>query len=175
MKNDYVWARTILSVYRYLERIAGAIDKIIMQKALSSANICGQNYYQNNVYTLSQNLIDLSERKVTLINLKILTENTLSKIDKDDANILIEKFFDGVKSKDIASRHEFSMRTVFRRIDSAVQKFAKTLSMQGYGDLALQNMLKDENWILCVYNRLATNVDEDFTLSGIFLKKAVSM
>lgn len=175
MKNDYVWARTILSVYRYLERIAGAIDKIIMKKALSSANICGQNYYQNNIYTLSQNLIDLSERKVTLINLKVLIEDTLGVIDKNDANILIEKFFDGVKSKDIAQRHEFSMRTVFRKIDSAVQSFAKALCMKGYGDIALQDMLKDESWILCVYNRLSTKLEEDFTLSSIFLKKAVSL
>ena len=39
MKNDELWAKTLLSVYRYLERIAGAIDKIILRSGLNSANM----------------------------------------------------------------------------------------------------------------------------------------
>ena len=38
MNSDCVWAKTLLSVYRYLERIAGAIDKIIEKTGLGSAN-----------------------------------------------------------------------------------------------------------------------------------------
>ena len=30
MKNDLHWTKTILTVYRYLERICGGMDKIIM-------------------------------------------------------------------------------------------------------------------------------------------------
>ncbi len=175
MKNDYVWARTVLTVYRYLERIAGAIDKIVLQSALSSAYVSSENFYQNNVYTVSQKLIDLGQRKITLINLKLLIEDALKFVSEKDAEILVEKFFDGVKSKDIAQNHNISMRTVFRRIDAAVKSFSNVLCMKGYGNIALQKMLKDENWILCVFERFCTKPQEEFSFSQIFLKKAVSM
>ena len=175
MKCDYVWAKTLLSVYRYLERIAGAIDKIIEKTGLGSANICGQNYYLNNIFTVSQKMIDLSERKVTLINIKVLVEEALKKIDPEDAEILIEKFFDGVKTREIVELHEISMRTAFRKIDSAIKSFASALVLKGFDDLRLEKMLQNEHWILQVHERLLARDEEDVTLSGMFLKKAVIM
>lgn len=175
MKGDYVWARTLLSVYRYLERIAGAIDKIVEQTGLGSANICGQNYFYNNIFTVSQKMIDLSERKVTLINVKLLVENSLRKIDPEDAEILIEKFFDGVKTKDIVERHGISMRTAFRKIDCAIKSFASALVLQGFDTDRLQQTLKDEHWIIQVHDRLLAKDEEDVSLSEMFLKKAVVM
>lgn len=175
MKNDnIVWTKTILTVYRYLERIAGAIDKIIMQSALGSGNICGQNYYFNNVYSVTDKIINLSERKVTLINLKVLIEDTLAEIDKKDALILIEKFLDGEKTKEIMERNNISMRTVFRKLDNALKSFGNRLNVKGYDENKIYSMLKDENWILNVYSRYSKN-GEEIVLSNIYLAKAVSM
>ncbi len=175
MKNDELWAKTLLSVYRYLERIAGAIDKIILRSGLNSANIVGQNYFYNNVFTISQKLIDLSERKVTLINLKVLIEQTLAEMDEKDALILIDKFVDGVKTKDLVERHKLSTRTVFRKIDSALKNFAWHLCLKGYGAAALEKMLANENWLNNVHLRLVTKNDDTFTLSKMDLKNAVSL
>ena len=175
MRTDFTWAKTLLSVYRYLERIAGAIDKIVEKTGLGSANICGQNYFYNNIFAVSQKMIDLSERKVTLINVKILVEETLKKIDPEDAEILIEKFFDGVKTRELVELHDISMRTAFRKIDSAVKSFASALVVKGYDDIALEKMLKNEHWILQIHERLLTKDEEDVSLSGMFLKKAVVM
>lgn len=175
MKTDYVWAKTVLSVYRYLERIAGAIDKIVEKTGLGSANICGQNYFYNNIFTVAEKMIALGQRKVTLINLKILVEDTLKKINPQDAEILIEKFFDGVKTRELVEIHNMSMRTAFRKIDSAVKSFASALVMSGFDDKKLENMLQDEQWILQVHQKLLTKDEDDISLSGIFLKKAVAM
>ena len=175
MKGDYVWAKTVLSVYRYLERIAGAIDKIIEKTGLGSANICGQNYFYNNILTVAEKMIDLGQRKVTLINLKILVENSLKKIDAKDAEILIEKFFDGVKTRELVEIHGMSMRTAFRKIDSAVKSFASALVLNGFDDLRLEKMLKNEHWILQVHERLLAKDEDDLALSGMFLNKAVAM
>ena len=49
-KDEILWTKTLLSVYRYLERICGAIDKIILQRALNCSNVTGQNYFYNNVF-----------------------------------------------------------------------------------------------------------------------------
>lgn len=175
MNSDCVWAKTLLSVYRYLERIAGAIDKIVEKTGLGSLNICGQNYFYNNIFTVSQKMIDLSERKVSLINAKVLVENSLKKIDAEDAEILIEKFFDGVKTREMVEAHGISMRTAFRKIDSAIKAFAGALILQGFDDARLEKMLKNEHWILQVRDRLLTKDEDDVTLSGFFLKKAVVM
>lgn len=175
MKNDLVWTKTLLSVYRYLERICGAIDKIVMKSALNSADILGQNYFYNNVYSISQKLIDLSERKITLINLKILIEETLGEIDNQSARILIQKYFDGTKCKDIAEKNNISLRTVFRKIANAEKAFCCRLRMKGYNFLKLGSMLKDEGWINNVYLRLSEKADDDFVLSNSYLAKAVSM
>lgn len=173
MKNNVLWAKTLLTSYRYLERIAGAIDKIIMQSALGSKNIFGQNYYYNNVMTISQKIIDLSERKVTLINVKVLVEQTLAEIDEKDALILIEKFFDGYKFKDLMEKHDVSMRTVFRKFDNAIKSFSGRLNFKGYNDEKLYKMLKNEAWILNVYDRFCKD-EQEFTLSKEYLAKAVS-
>ena len=175
MKNELVWTKTILTVYRYLERICGAIDKIIMQSALGSSNIVGQNYFYNNVYAISQKLIDLSERKVTLINLKVLIEDTLTSLESADAQILIEKYFDGVKFKDLAEKHDFSMRTVFRKVENAEKSFKSKLAFRGYNDVALKKFLEKEKWITNVYDSIYAKENDEFQLSNSFLAKAVSM
>ncbi len=174
MKNC-LWAKTLLSVYRYLERIAGALDKIILQSGLNSSSILGQNYFYNNVYSITQKIIDLSERKVTLINLKLLVEDVLGELEEKDAQILIEKYFDGVKSTELMQRHGISMRTVFRKLDCALNSFASKLIVKGYPDRILSQNLRNEGWIKNVYERFASKENEDFCFSQSFLEKAVSM
>lgn len=175
MENDLIWTKTILSVYRYLERICGAIDKIVMQSALNSTNILGQNYHYNNVYSITQRLIDLSERKVTLINLKILTENVLKKVGKDNARILIQRYVDGLKSKEIAENFGVSTRTVFRKLEVAEQTFSRKLQIMGYDANRLKDFLKDEKWINNAYMAFSSKGEQDFYLSNSALSKAASM
>lgn len=160
METKHIWPKTILSVYRYLERICDAIDKISIASALSSNNISGQNYFLNNTYAISQKLLDLGERKVTLINLKLLTEDVLSKMKEIDANLLIEKYIDGRKAKEIAERYNLSLRSAFRKLALAEESFDKKLNLLGYDDEKLSKMLKDERWIINVYDRFAQNEKE---------------
>lgn len=174
MKNELLWTKTILSVYRYLERICGAIDKIVMKSALGSCNIVGQSFFYNNVYSISQKIIDLSERKVSLINLKILTEEVLEKISKNDAKLLIKKYFDGEKCREIAQDMDISMRTLFRKLESAQTSFSKNLKLKGYDDEKIFQMLKNEKWIVNVYERLK-NKDDEVVLSSNYLERAASM
>ncbi len=175
MKNDVLWTKTILSVYRYLERICGAIDKIIMSMALNCGDMLGQNYNINNAYSVSQKIIDLSERKVKLINLKILIEETLKEINKKDALLLIERYFNATPRKELSEKNEVSLRTIFRKIEQAENTFSKRLTIKGYGSLALSEMLKEEGWINSVYLRISSENKEDICLSNKFLSEAVAM
>lgn len=175
MKNDVLWTKTILSVYRYLERICGSIDKIIMSMALNCGDMLGQSYNVNNAYSVSQKIIDLSERKVKLINLKILTEETLKEINKKDALLLIDRYFNGTPRKELSEKNEVSLRTVFRRIEQAENTFSKRLIIKGYSALDLSEMLKEEGWINSVYLRISSENQDEICLSDKFLSKAVAM
>lgn len=173
MKNEILWVKTILSVYRYLERIANAIDKIVKKSALASGAITRENYYYNNVFSISQKIIDLSDRKVTLINLKVLTEDVLKSIDKSDAKILIERYIDGLKCRQICENENISMRTVFRKLENAEISFAKNLKMRGYCESKIASFLKNEKWINNVYLKMSEK-DENINFSNSYIEKVAS-
>ena len=174
MKKDLLWAKTLLSVYRYLERLCGSIDKIINKTGLSSINVNSQTFYYNNVYSIAQRIIDLSHRKVTMINLKLMIESILQKMRPNEASCLIERYVDGAKRRVMAEHEGVSMRTIFRRIERAEESFAIILFAKGYTEEKLNKMLRSEQWIHNVYNRLAEKDEEDFSLSNLFLQRAVS-
>lgn len=174
MKSDLTWTKTILSVYRYLERICGGIDKIINRTALASGIYNKQSFFSNDTMSVSERIIDLSERKVTLINLKLLTEDCLKKISESDARILIARYFDGEKRREMAERLGVDIRTVFRKIERAENSFGKALHMKGFDDEKLSKMLRKEKWICGVYAK-HNKSDDEIELSQIYLEKAASM
>ena len=174
--KENCWSKTLLGVYNYLETIAGAIDKITMKTALNSFKFSKNNYEKNNVYNISNKLIDLSERKITLINLKILIEECLKNLAKSDALILIARYINKQKIGDIALKHSLSNRTIFRKLNTAEGKFMNALIRLGYNTLRLKNMLKNEHWILNYYESLASkNGKEDFVLENVSLEKVVAL
>lgn len=148
MKN--VWTKTILTVYRYLDRIAGAIDKLVDRQAMNSYYSA---YTNSGVIDIADEIIKLSERKVKLINLKALTLEALKNIDMQFAQLLIEKYIDGDGCEEIAKRHNLCTRTYFRRLEQAEDNFINYFSMQGFGEKKLYEYLKGEAWIMEVQRK----------------------
>lgn len=175
MKNEMIWTKTLLTSYKYLERICGAIDKIVLQSGLNCLDISGQNYFHNNTYAISQRLIDLSDRKITLINLKVLVEEILQDIEQPEADILIKKYCDCLKTHEIANVLSISLRTAFRKIENAEMAFKSRLKTKGYSDIYLKLMLKDEKWIKNVYEQFARKGNQDIILTKAYLSKVASM
>lgn len=164
MKSN-LWAKTILSVYKYLERIAGAIDKLVERQALNSYYYFSGSSIDNGVLSVSKRIIELSERKVKLINLKILTENSLKKCDKLLAQILIAKYIDEDTSENIATSLGLTLRTYFRRLNQAEEQFYNNFALQGFNSKKLSAYLANEKWIVDVYQKLVNaqiNDSEEF-------------
>lgn len=149
MKNNN-WSKTILEVYRYLPRVTYAYDKIIKSKAINSQYTRTYDSF-NNVFDVTNSIIDLSQRKITLINLKIITEKILKTIDKKYAKLLVLRFVDGYKFSELANIFKVSQRTLFRRITKALDSFTHNLVLQGFDSKKLFDELKEENWIMEVY------------------------
>ena len=149
MKNNN-WSKTILEVYRYLPRVTYAYDKIIKTKAINSQYSRSYDGFYS-VYDVTNSIIDLSQRKITLINLKLITEKILKSMDKKYAKLLILRFIDGNKFNELASIFKVSQRTLFRRITKALDCFTYHLTLQGYNSKKLYEELKDEKWVMEVY------------------------
>lgn len=152
MKNN-LWAKTTLSVYRYLERICDAIDKMVENKAMASFYVCSCNLANSNIINVADKIIALSERKKTLINLKVLVDNALKNCEHINAQILIEHYMDNDKVADIVARHNFSERSYFRKMENAEKDFLTQLALQGFSESHLAQYLANEKWILDVYSR----------------------
>ncbi len=158
---SFVWPKTLLSAFRYFERLTENIDSMIDKCAKGSFYVNSNNFMSNSTMVVADKIIALSERKVTLINCKLLVEEGLSLCKADAAEILIKKFIDGDKGKDIAAELNISMRSYFRKLDSSIHKFAQNIAKLGYNDSRLYDMLKNESWIMALHSRLLNKNEED--------------
>ncbi len=146
-----IWSKTILSVYRYLDNIANAIDNLVRKKCINSSfYLSGRN---SDAYLCTSKIIALTERKVQLINLKVITEQTLMQLNPTERKILTLFYLDGVASKDIANLLGISIRSYFRKKAQAVTNFARKLKVGGYTDAKLHDMFKGELWLNNMYLR----------------------
>ena len=151
MKNN-IWGKTILSVSKYLDRVSNSIDKLVKQNAFNSFYFVGQNQAQNAVFAVADRILELTERKKKLINIRVLADKALLECDRGSAQILIERYMDGDSSQEIAVRHNLNIRTYFRHLLSAEEKFCAIMTKLGYNDKKLETYLAGEKWIMEIYN-----------------------
>ena len=168
--NTNVWTKTTLSSYPYLIKIADAIDRIVERKALNSFYVSSSNFASSNVYDVANNIIDLTQRKVVLINLKILVEDCLKKCDRLNAKILIAKYISKKKNKEIGELLGLSLRTLYRRLKLAERQYEFSLRELGYDSYRLKDFLKDEEWILDIKGQYEKGQEETITLNHRLLK-----
>lgn len=166
MENN-TWSKTVLSVYRFLPRVTFALDKLVETKAKNSSFLCGSSYSTNNIFELSDKLIKLTERKVSLINLKILTEKALKSINRDFARLLILKFIDGKKCGEIAEHFGICNRTVFRKLIQAVDSFTNALIKFNFNKEKMHALLDQEKWMMETYRELDKSADVTGDLDNI--------
>lgn len=157
----HVCAKTVLMVQRYLERICDAIDRLVERKALNSFYVGVQGNNENSISSVADYIINLSERKIKLINLKLLTDFALENCPLLSAQILIERYMDNEKSADIAKRHNLAERTYFRRLTEALENFSFTLAKLGFSENRLLDYISTEKWIMEVYNRIYNARSDD--------------
>jgi hypothetical protein len=153
MKLANEWAKTLLNVYKYLETVIDAIDKIVMKSALNSYYFNGNNVSQNGVMAVANKIINLSERKVKLINVKVLVDRAIEQCGELNAQLLIERYMDDDSAEMIATRHNLNIRTYFRRLAQAEQSMCNAMAKMGYDSKKLSSYLSDEKWIIEILNK----------------------
>lgn len=154
------WSKTILSVYKYLEALSNSIDDLVVKKSINSA------FYSNGrfdtAYETANKIMRLTDRKINLINLKVLIEDVLAVLPSKYRKVLILKYVDGVKGDDIALLMRVSNRTYFRFKNSAIEHFSKVLVSKGYNKQKLEEMFCGENWLNNLYRSNKEEIKLDF-------------
>ena len=143
------WSKTILSVYKYLEALSNSIDNLVVKKSINSAFYNNGRY--NTCYDCANKIMQLTERKINLINIKILVDDTLKLMTINQRQLLALCYMDNVKSEQIAEMMNVSIRTFFRKKNEALNSFAKNLLMQGFTKERLEEMFCGESWLNTLY------------------------
>ncbi len=118
--------KTVLSVYNLLPYVTSALDNLIMKKAESSMYLAVGQTVEN----CAGEILSLTDQKVSLINLKVLIDESLSELKEKDARILLLRFVDNVKCEDCLEILNMDKRTFFRRLAVALQSFYKVFNFK---------------------------------------------
>lgn len=172
-----VWAKTMLTVQRHLERVTNALDELIYKKAAASAYVNSKNLMEQTCEKLGNFIINVSETKVNLINLNTICVSALKGIDKTSAKILILKHIENKQSSEIFSLLNMSERTYFRRLNMAYDNFEKWLVKNGFTEQYFLKKYSNEGWIMEVYYKnlemLRNNKQDVFSIDVGFLSDIV--
>ena len=165
-----IWAKTLLSVYKYLDKIAGALDELIRKKCIYSSFASNRQ----DIFSQTDGVISLMNRKIHIINLKVITEQALAGLKLSDRKIIMLSYVDGVKCKDVANILKMPMRTYFRAKSKAVNSFANALIRLGYTDAKLQEKYGSEHWLNKVYASAKENKEVTQYTTSSFLQDVLS-
>jgi len=143
-----VYLKTLLGVYKNLPNIISILDKIIERRATSltsTSSIYSSTYIET--YNQVNKVINLSDRKSKLLNLYVIIEKVLDSLKVDDRKIIIYKFVQKSKVSDIAKEVGCCDRSVFRRIDSIMNKMVDFMLDKNWTLEFLKNQIGNESWI----------------------------
>ncbi|MBO4412558.1 MAG: DUF1492 domain-containing protein [Clostridia bacterium] len=172
--NTKTWAKTVLTVQKYLDRVCASIDECISKKSTAAFNVNTKNIYKNDCFCVANYMIDLIDRKKSLINLRVICNNALKSIDRLSAKILVLKFIDRMPSATIAKLLNLSERTYFRKLNAAYENFEDYLIQNGFDAEYFENSYVNEGWIMDVYDEISKQTgktDNVITFTPIYLNK----
>lgn len=146
--ENLMWSKTLLKSYNRLEQVAEILDRTVLDKGIAS------QYSFDSTEKLAGKILAVIERKKVLVTIKVIIEECLSKLKSKHSKLLVLKFFDCMKSADIANVLGCSMRSLFRNSNQALSYFNKNLLELGYDDEKLRLLVKNEPFIKTVYNEV---------------------
>lgn len=140
------WIKTLISEQSTIPEIIKTVDKIIEIQA-SSVSFNVDVFNKNGTINQVEKVIDLTERKNSLINLYVMTKKMLKTLSSDDHDFLERRFIYNWSAEELAEYYSISIRTVYRKIDSLIKtiyseclKFKWTLKF-------IETQTKDEEWL----------------------------
>lgn len=139
---DIYDSETLVKIYRIIRKKCDAIDKFINNHALYFGP-CTAEYGSLDV---CNNIIELMTRKNQLINLKVIIDQAINRLDEKDKKVLLIKMNYNLSMSEVCGILQLKERTAFRRIEKAFENFAEQLNRSKYVN-KLNKILQNEEWI----------------------------
>ena len=144
-----IFAKTILLCQESLEEMTEKIDGVVYAKALHAH----QFHAGRNTFDQIDSIVKLINKKNELINLRILAEDTLSKMEPICAGILKRHYWKGVSHGEIIELLGIPERTYYRKLEKAVKLFTALLANEGFDDAWFREVYFGQRWIKELYQR----------------------
>lgn len=134
--------------------LVSSIDKIIYLKSVNSSNY----NFESLVGTENQikNIVNLTQKKINLINLKVLTDETLVDMSEEKSKLIVLRFIDNVECKNAIKVLGLSRRTYFRRLNEALSEFEHIFYTKIIKNNSLYRELKNEEFLEDIFNKIDT-------------------
>ena len=137
-------AKVLISAYRFIEKNCDLINEFVYKHAVNfgpSPEFC-------TTYDVTNNIINLMERKNRLINFKLIMDNIVSELNQNDKPIILAKMRFDLSTKSFCQIFQIpSVRTAFRRVQTALEHFTMRLNSSPYKE-KLEYLLDNEQWIV---------------------------
>ncbi len=147
------WIKTLLSSYSIFPEIIKTVDKIIELQA-STVSFVQDIYNGDNSFDQMERVIDLSERKNSLVNIYLMTKDMMSGISKDDYDIIDKRFNLNWSASEIAKDYNISVRTAYRKIDKIVDEIYLICKGRNWSLRLIESQIKNETWLVDRYLKI---------------------
>jgi RNA polymerase sigma factor (sigma-70 family) len=144
--NKVAVAKTILTVMPLVDEFKERCLRVNLSCAENSMFDCYEGRAMERV-------VDRIATANVIHNLRVRVMEYLEKLPKDEESLLRFYFMEGRATKEIAEKIGKTQRTVFRRIDKAVEKFAKNLEKIGINTFTFRELVENNRLVAEIYLR----------------------
>ena len=148
------WIKTLLWAHRILPNIVSTIDKIVLSYATSFSN--GSHIFDdktNGTFGQVDEIIKLEDRKVSLINLKIMIETMVASLPKKYKDYVELKYYQNKKYPVVALELDIDERTCYRWNKIVLTKLMKFCALNNWSLEFIVSQVKVEKWLIPHYNK----------------------
>ena len=141
------WIKTLLSSYQVFPEIINTIDKIIELQA-STISFSSDIYNKSKTpFDEFEKVIDLSERKNSLLNIYLMTKELLKKLSFNDNEFIEKRFIFNWSIEELAKEYSVSLRTIYRKTDRIIDQIYKTSISNNWTLTFLESQVNEEGWL----------------------------
>jgi len=146
-----ILGKALLNLYRYLEPMADSIDRLVKSKCFEPVYIASYNLQDK-----ADEILSLTDRKITLINIKVIIDKSIARLNDNNKKIIILRYIDNMSMQDICELMDISDRTYFRRSKQALDAFCNMLELENKLSGNLLGSYQKQKWL----KHFASNFDD---------------
>ncbi len=158
-----IWIKTLLESYKTFPEIIKTLDKIIELQASTISFMTDIYNSSNTTFSHAEEIINLSERKSSILNIYLMLQNILKNTSTEDHEFLEKKFLSKYTINELSEEYGVSQRTIYRKTEKIIEEICKKCLAKNWSLRFIESQIKDEKWLIEKYKK---NLTEYLKSSG---------